>query len=876
MLMVCRTSYQQLERSLFIHSVASSRGLSCTRRDALQLLSSTSAWTPREKLVVHLTLVEFDPYLISEQQQDGEDGVAETANLAAPADDISASDAEPSVVAELPEVPGIGTLTISTIYEVEIQPVKLDVGYSIDQQNLTRETSDIQSSELSASPVKGNGDLAAGLPTSRRVKSHPTLVPTEVQLCHSEDQGPQLNLEKLTSQLVSQHLEDTGLFPSSPLVVTSPNTPSRSTFGAQSRPDSGFGQSPTSEAQRWKRAYYVQQVTHRTVVRSLSLKSQDDTRAAEERLEEAKKTHATELSDKQEQLSTIVSMHQALYAQHEELKAQKAGSPASSAPKPTPKPASASDEAILLKSRLEQSDRELLQVKATNRALENNLNNTRYVNKVGAEEFAQLQTAWEYEVGRNNELSAQSDNKAVPEMAEYKSLYEKECMKNIQLRLAMEKDPSKTAEMDRTVDHLQKALIDCQASNNQQVTAFENLEKQSKHEKTLAEAQLKAAASQNEMLADTAHVFCKRKATFQSATNSLIADLPECNDQTEIARAVNRYCDTVTYEKQLENFIEKGAAQLTEAHGTIGRLEVRIHEQQTEIEDQHVNYEILDSRCKNHENKITELEVEANHRAGDLSQITTTKNRQIQQLQSQLAQIETQLRSGLDACIQWFLASKDQEIDTQKARLATVNQQIEQLEQNIHTKGVFQQLDDEHRAHYLIDLESYPPRLAAAEQELDSLRSRVSAFESQSPSTHENYVDLKTHTLRVSEVQSQTRVQLSDDIRAQVGSQIKNETEQRVLKQWIQPLQQLGSFLWARIARLELPHVERGVDVHDRERWVLGEQSRRLRVGGWEGAGNAVPVAGNAVPAIGGIVGQGGQVQVAQQVQGRRQGPWNP
>jgi len=444
-------------------------------------------------------------------------------------------------------------------------------------------------------------------------------------------------------------------------------------------------------------------------------------------------------------------------------------------------------------------------------------------------------------------------------------------MKNIQLRLAMQDNPSKTAEMDRTIDHLQKQLMDCQTLNNQQVAAFDNLEKRCKHEQTVANAQFKAATSQNDMLVDVAHEFCKRKATFQSATNNLIADLPECNDHTDIARAVNRYCDTITYEKQLESLIEKGAARLTEAHGTIGRLEMQVHEKQTEIEDQDVKYETLDLKCKSHENKITALEVEANHRAGDLAQVTTAKDSKIQQLQSQLGQIETQLRSSLDACIQWFVSSKDQEIDTQKAHLATANQEIHNFKQDLHRKNVFNELDSEHRQHYLADLESYPPRLAAAEKELDSLRSKVSAYETQSSSIHEKCVDLNTHTIRVSEVQSQTSAQVAEEVSAQVGSQIKTETEQRVLKQWIQPLQQLGSFLWARVTRLEVPLVERGVDVNDRERWVLGEQSKRLRVAGWGGVVN-VGSAGGGVVRWEGL----GQMAVQGQGQGRRQGPWDP
>lgn len=764
------------------------------------------------------------------------DGGADTTNLVAPVYGGSASDAEPLMMAELQEAQHI---------------VKSETELDTGAKRLPRDTPDIQKSELSASPVEENGGVTTGIRMLRRVKSRQTLVPSENQLCSPGGQGLRRDLDKLTSQLVSQHLEDIELFPSSPL-ITSPNTPSSSTSEAESRPDSGVGQSPTAKAQRWKRAYYVQK---------------DATCAAEKGLEEAKKTHASELLDKQEQLSTVVSMHQALYAQHEELKAQKAGSSAQSAPKVIPKPVSSSDEAVLLKSRLEQSDRDLIKVKAANRALETELTNTRHVNCVGAKEFAELNIAWQHEIGRNKELSAQGDSQAVSELAEYKALYEKECIKNIQLRLAMEADPKKTAEMDRTIDHLQKDLLQSQETNNQHVAAMNKIEKRSKDAQITADAQLKAAASQNEMLADVAHGFCKRKTIFQSATNTLVADLPDCNNHRDLATAVNRYCDTVTYEKQLESLIEKGAAQLTEAHGTIARLEIQVHEQQTEIEDQKLNHEALDLKYRSLENKITVLEVDAIHRASDLAQATTAKDSKIQQLQSQLAQIETQLRSGLDACIQWFLSSKDQEIDMQKAHLASANQEIDILKIELHTKTVFSKLDSEHHQNYFANLETYPPRLAAAEQEVGTLRSKISTHESQCPTLHDNCIDLKAHTIRVAEVQAQTRAQVVTEVRAQVGSRIKNETEQLALRQWIRPLQELGGFLWARVLRLEVLLENGGVNVRDQERWVLEEQSRRLRVLGWEGVGNVGTVDG-------GMVTQG-QGQMVGQGLGRRRGPWN-
>lgn len=115
-----------------------------------------------------------DTYLTSEQQQDKENGGAETASLVAPVYDVSASDAEPLMIAELQEAQHI---------------VKPDSGCNIDQKKLPRETPDIQTSELSASPIEENGEVTAGLPTPRHVTSHPTLVPSEVQLSFSKRPG---------------------------------------------------------------------------------------------------------------------------------------------------------------------------------------------------------------------------------------------------------------------------------------------------------------------------------------------------------------------------------------------------------------------------------------------------------------------------------------------------------------------------------------------------------------------------------------------------------------------------------------------------------------------------------------------------------------
>ena len=178
--------------------------------------------------------------------------------------------------------------------------------------------------------------------------------------------------------------------------------------------------------------------------------------------------------------------------------------------------------------------------------------------------------------------------------------------------------------------------------------------------------------------------------------------------------------------------------------------------------------------------------------------------------------------------MKWFLDSKDQEIESCHVTLASANQRIEQLQNDLYTKQTFQQLDNDHRQLHINNLELYPDLLAAAQKELESTKTKLSEYESRP--TSQDWVDMKTHLLRVAEIETQTRAQIGEEVRAEVHAQIKTETEQKMLRHWIVPLQQLGGFLWNRICRLEQPFVAGGLDIWDQERWALGQQSQRLRV----------------------------------------------
>ena len=123
--------------------------------------------------------------------------------------------------------------------------------------------------------------------------------------------------------------------------------------------------------------------------------------------------------------------------------------------------------------------------------------------------------------------------------------------------------------------------------------------------------------------------------------------------------------------------------------------------------------------------------------------------------------------------MKWFLESKDQEIESCHATLASANQRIEQLQNDIYIKQTFQQLDSGHRQLQIENLEQYPGLLAAAPKELDNIRTKL--LEHESRPTSQAWVDMKTHLLRVAEVETQTRAQIGEEIRAKVHAQIKTE-----------------------------------------------------------------------------------------------------
>ena len=97
-----------------------------------------------------------------------------------------------------------------------------------------------------------------------------------------------------------------------------------------------------------------------------------------------------------------------------------------------------------------------------------------------------------------------------------------------------------------------------------------------------------------------------------------------------------------------ESLIETYAERLTQYFAEIGWLEKKAKEQATIIADQKLDFEILELQSKSHANKITKLEIDANQSAGDLARVTAEKDAQIQQLQSQMKQVQTRLIGGVE------------------------------------------------------------------------------------------------------------------------------------------------------------------------------------------------------------------------------------
>ena len=267
-------------------------------------------------------------------------------------------------------------------------------------------------------------------------------------------------------------------------------------------------------------------------------------------MQELKTNYEAEIKKKEEQpLLTVLSLYQNLNLKHQELLArQQESSPASSGCESAPVNQSSE---ILIKARLEQRDRELVEAYQTNGALQTELVNTQYAKNVMATELAEVRTAWEHEVARNARSNVKNNREKNEEVAKVKTLYEKEQIKNMQLTWAMQDDLIKTAEMHHTIEHLRNELVESQNANNKHVVAFKELGKTCKGEQDAAKAELKAATAQNKMPSDAAHEFCRRKATFQQATNQLVDALNVRQDEGDLAKAVKRYCGTVTHEKEL-------------------------------------------------------------------------------------------------------------------------------------------------------------------------------------------------------------------------------------------------------------------------------------------------------------------------------------
>ena len=98
----------------------------------------------------------------------------------------------------------------------------------------------------------------------------------------------------------------------------------------------------------------------------------------------------------------------------------------------------------------------------------------------------------------------------------------------------------------------------------------------------------------------------------------------------------------------LESLIERYAERLTQYFAEIGWLEKKAEEQATIIADQKIDFEILELQSKSHAKKVTKLEIDANQSAGDFARVTAEKDTQIQQLQSQMKQIQTRLIDGVE------------------------------------------------------------------------------------------------------------------------------------------------------------------------------------------------------------------------------------
>ena len=509
------------------------------------------------------------------------------------------------------------------------------------------------------------------------------------------------------------------------------------------RHDSGIDLADASELQKWKRAYHVQQESHdmalqclanrhktdldllkaehtkhlRTMSSMMRTSAESNRAVADARIKELEKVqdekmaglreeHESKIADKEQQVNNIVSMFQGLDAKYEELKKKSS------------------------QERLEEE----------NKALKIDLQNTRHVNSVQAREFAELQTAWQQEIAKNRDR-VKVDQKlwtAETRVAHFKTMWEKECAKNMALRCEQEAQPgTRVADMEQYIEFLKKELNDSYSENNKNVAAFNEREEEHTKLKYVHAAEVAAVCGQVKLYKSKLRTSREHTRALWNEKATLIMDLSNTLNSDDVSKALHRYCDIVSHDDKLESSLGENAELLEGAYSKISSLEIKNSALQLEITKWKLELDSMELQRNQYMDKVNDLEFRAYNTAEFHEKDMEAKDAQIRDCRSQMSIFEIKLRSSVNAFSRYLLESKDNALDK-------AHQRIQNLEHDLHIRGYFHRLDEGEKDHWLSDLEPLPARLHAAEIEIKRLREQL-GLEGES-STHDG---TRTGTARV-------------------------------------------------------------------------------------------------------------------------------
>lgn len=587
---------------------------------------------------------------------------------------------------------------------------------------------------------------------------------------------------------------------------------------------------------------------------------------------EAEVRHEEEITSKDEQVQKIVSMYQALNAKHDELKAQVEHS-ATGLSKPgasqTLNPelkgfrhamgvkveevANAMSSIDHLQRELENAKhdkhdkeallfgayhhidgltRQLATAQATEEEKDRMLLNAFNENRVADAKLVEAQKTVK-DLEALAEKLKQLKIHSTSELVDMKSECERTLLQNMIMREAMEMNPTKAAEFDNTIGHLKNELAEADERRIEAEETNIELQKQMREDQTKSAAEKTALTKENAMLSLALTGMQSNKRNLEQAIDIYVTTIRGANMADSLEAAIKSYRSTLQLDRQIDTRLTKLVESHSDAVQTAKGLEIRCSQLETAAKDQDVKYADIESEYHRKSQEVDFMEMEVEAKKKDHENALTKKDADIATAKKEAAHFENLLdifkHSNADTVTSWFFRRQEGEVEKTKTALKHSEGRLEALQQELRTKVGYEKLDKELRdwnecqARYDIS-PAARDEVEELKQKLEDLKSKLCAPDA---------IKWSDHLRRIEEVRAQTTAQLENESREQLEATVSREITLRFGLDYVKPMAELGSYLWARIWRLEQILVNGGYaveDLDDNERHTLLRVSRDFEV----------------------------------------------